>query len=88
MVSKLVGFKRFENKKGKTLCVANIETPFNPAENARGSYGVEVQGVFMPDDQVNLLTEQDIGKEVELYYQIVSGRAYLQSLLVKQNAGK
>ena len=81
--SKLVGFKRFKSKKGNECCVANVVTSFTPAENSRGSYGSDVQSVFLPEDQVDMLTEKDIGKDVELNYNIVAGRAYLGSLVVK-----
>ncbi|MCM1185003.1 MAG: hypothetical protein NC251_13455 [Lachnoclostridium sp.] len=80
MQGKLVGFKRFKSKKGNDLCLANIETPFSPSDIARGCVGSDVQGVFVPDDQYDLLTEKDIGKTVELVYSINNGRAYLEEL--------
>lgn len=82
MEGKLVGFKRFKSKKGNDLCLANIETPFAPSDIARGCVGNDVQGVFLPDNQYDMLTEKDIGKTVKLIYSINCGRAYLEELQV------
>lgn len=82
MKGTLVGFKKFVSKKGQSMCVANIVRPYNPAENSRGSVGSEVQEVFMPQDQLDYLINADIGKEVELNYSIVGGRAFLENLTV------
>lgn len=83
MTAKLVGFKRFTAKKnGQSMCVANIVRPYNPAENSRGSLGSEVKEVFMPQDQIDYLVAEDIGKDVELSYSIYGGRAYLDNLTV------
>lgn len=78
----LVGFKRFISKKGSECCVANIVTQYTPAENERGSVGSGVSEVFLPNNQLDMLTPGDVGKKVRLYYSIVAGRAYLDSLEV------
>lgn len=82
MNGKLVGYKRFKSKQGRDLCVANVLIPFNPAENSRGSIGSDVKSVFLPDHQIDLLTEKDVGKAVELNYTISGTRAYLDNLVV------
>ena len=82
MKAKLVGYKRFKSKKGNDLCVANVEVPFTPAENSRGSIGSDVQSVFLPDNKLDLLKEDDIGKNVDLVYSIVNGRAFLEDFIV------
>lgn len=82
MKAKLVGFKRFESKKGGTFCVANVVYPYTEAEKSRGNYGNNVEGVFLPANLTNLLTEKDIGKDVELSYTISQGKAYLDNLVV------
>lgn len=75
--STLVGFKRFKSKKGNDLCVASVSTPFSPADNARGCYGDDVQSVFLPDNLIDYLQPEDVGKKVQLSYNIANGRAYL-----------
>lgn len=83
MTGKLVGYKRFTSKNGRDLCVANVVIPYTPAENGRGSVGSDVKEIFLPDHQVNMLTEKDIGKDVEMFYTISGTRAYLENMVVK-----
>ncbi len=83
MEARLVGFKRFESKKGETYCVANVVYPYTEAEKARGNYGENVEAVFLPSHVVNLLTEKDIGKKVDLSYTISQGKAYLDDFVVR-----
>lgn len=82
-MAKLVGYRTFTSKKGKPCCVANIISEFTPADNERGSYGSEVQSVFLPDNQTDILSPKDIGKDVDLSYNIVNGRAFLKDFIVK-----
>ncbi len=83
MKAKLVGYKRFESKKGDVYCVANVVYPYTAAEKARGCYGESVESIFLPAELTNLLTEKDIGKTVDLSYTISQGKAYLDNLVVQ-----
>lgn len=82
MEKKLIGFKRFKSKKGTPLCMAYVATPFSPQRVASGACGCEAEGVFLPDDQYDYLTADDLGKEVTTDYDIVGGRAYLRKFTV------
>ena len=82
MSKTLVGFKRFKSKKGNPLCVAIITVPFDAKANERGSYGYDVESVFVPAEQYDYLTTDDLGKPVTTQYDIVGGRAYLREITV------
>lgn len=82
----LVGFKRFKSKKGSPLCVALVARKFTAQENDRGSFGCDMDSVFVPSEQYDYLEVSDIGKPVDLQYDIVSGRAYLRSITVDRGA--
>lgn len=82
MKKKLIGFKRFTSKKGTPLCVAIIATAFDKQQNERGSYGCDAESVFLPSEQYDYLSADDLGKEVTTAYDIVGGRAYLRELIV------
>lgn len=82
MAKTLVGFKRFNSKKGSPLCIAIIAAPFDSAANERGSFGSDMESVFVPAEQFSYLTPDDIGKPVTTQYDIVNGRAYLREISV------
>lgn len=82
MKKKLIGFKRFTSKKGNPLCVAIVATPFDKEQNARGSFGCDAQSLFMPSEQYDYLSSDDIGKEVSISYDIMGDRAFLRELTV------
>lgn len=79
----LVGFKRFKSKAGKDLCVANVVTPYNQRDLEKGYSGSDAQQIFLPEHQVNMLTDKDVGKTVQLLYEVSNGRAYLTEFVVK-----
>lgn len=81
-MKKLVGFKKFKSKNGNDLCVACLVGDFTARDIQNGSFGSNVEQVFLPDTQFNYLTSKDIGKEVELNYDVVNGRAYLSEIVV------
>ncbi len=82
----LVGFKRFKSKKGNPVCLAIIASQFTARDNERGSYGTDMESVFLPQEQYDYLVVDDIGKPVTTQYDIVGGRAYLCELVVDRSA--
>lgn len=80
---KIVGFKRFESKKGKNCCMMSVVEPYSKKDNERGYFGSSVQDLFMPDDLYDFLEEKHIGHDVQLDYKINQGRAYLEDVTVK-----
>lgn len=84
----LVGYKRFTSKTGKPLCIAIILNPFNEQSNARGSYGCDCEQVFVPAEQYDYLTVNDIGLPVETSYDVINGRAYMREITVIRKEAK
>lgn len=81
MVATLVGYKVGTAKKtGNPFCILNLVSDCTAAELSSGSVGSKVETVFAPTNQVNYFKPADIGKQVELNYDVVGGRAYLTSV--------
>ena len=85
---RLVGFNRFKSKNGEMFCVANVVTPYTEREKRYDNFGEKVDTVFLPPEKVNYLKESDIGKEVEVSYDISGGRAYIVDFKVIDNGNK
>lgn len=81
---KLLGYKKFTGKNGKEYCVANVTTPYKDRDKERGCVGSDVQEIFLPEKQLNLLSPADIGKDLDLNYELSGGRAYLVDVSVKK----
>lgn len=79
---KLVGFKRFTSKKGKRYCVIHLVTPYGQRDLDDGCFGSQAEDIFLPDDLFDLLTVKDLNKDVEVIYEISSGRAFVTDLKV------
>lgn len=84
----LVGYKRFTSKKGNPLCLAVILNPFDEKSNERGSFGCDCEQVFVPAEQYDYLTVNDIGLPVETRYDVINGRAYLREIIVARKEAK
>lgn len=80
----LVGFKRFKSKKGNPLCIAIISREFTAQENERGSFGCDLESVYVPSEQYDYLGIADIGKPVTTQYDIIGGHAYLRHIEVSR----
>lgn len=80
---RLVGYKRFKSKKGKNFCVANIVSGYSNRDIERNCVGEKVEEIFLPDEQYDLLTPDDIGRELSFDYDMSGGRAYLIGVTVK-----
>ncbi|MCD8096608.1 MAG: hypothetical protein LUE31_00905 [Lachnospiraceae bacterium] len=76
-MAKLVGYARFTSKKGDDYCVARVVKDFNKRALESGAVGQDVESIFMPREQYNLLKPADIGKELKFEYELSGGRAYL-----------
>lgn len=87
-MKKLIGFKRFTSRKGAPTCIAVLASQYTPQQNERGSYGCDVEQVFLPQEQFDYLTVEDLGKEVITDYDIIGSRAYLRNLVVNRDEKK
>lgn len=83
MVANLVGYKVGTGKKtGNPYCMLHIVSECTAAELQSGSVGNKVETVFAPASQLNYFKPADIGKDIELNYDVVGGRAYLTSVVI------
>ena len=83
-MTKLVGYKKITSKKsGKDFCVASVVQDVSEREKENGFIGQKVDGIFLPESQLDLLKPSDIGKELLLDYELSGGRAYLVNVAVK-----
>lgn len=83
-MTKLVGYRKFTSKKNaKSYCVANVVQDASDREVSSGLVGQKVEELFLPEEQYNYLKPADIGKNLELDYELSGGRAYLVSITVK-----
>ena len=83
MAKKLVGYSRFNSKKGVPLCVAQVVIDLSTRDLEHGAVGQKVETVFMPKNQYDYLKPEHIGKEFLESYDISNGQAFLQNVTVK-----
>lgn len=76
-MDKLIGYRRFTGKNGKSYCVANVTSDFSPRDVANGAAGLAVKEVFLPDNLLDYLKPADVDKECHLEYEITGSRAFL-----------
>ena len=70
-MDKLIGYRRFTGKNGKSYCVANVTSDFSPRDVENGAAGLAVKEVFLPDNLLDYL------KPADLEYEITGSRAFL-----------
>lgn len=80
---KLVGYRNITTKKGKEFTLASVVSDFSQREKEKGAVGQKVDDIWLPEDCANMFKPTDIGKELNLDYELSSGRAYLVSVAVK-----
>ena len=78
---KLIGYKKLKSKKNdKAYCVAIILRDITEREKNYGAVGQTCDEVFMPEEQINYLTPEMVGKDVKLHYDYLGGRPYLEKV--------
>lgn len=81
---KLLGYRDGVSKKtGNAYTQMFIVQDLNPAEKASGCVGQKTDMIFMPEEQIGTLKPQDIGKELELSYEISGRNAFLSKVVIK-----
>lgn len=71
MKSYLLGYKKFNSKDGKEMCVANICTEYSSDDIERGCVGSSCEEIFVPASYISDLTPACISKEIIVSYQKV-----------------
>lgn len=77
MAKKVVGYNEFNSKSGGTCRVVTVSEPYSARMIAKGAIGSKCEEIFLPDDCTLIITEKDIGRELNIDYEINSGRAYV-----------
>lgn len=81
----LIGVRKFNStNKNKDYEVMLVKTPLNPRALESGSFGSDVDEIFVPETMMGTLTPADIEKPIVLDYEISGGRAYLTGFKVKK----
>ena len=84
MNTKIINVKNFHSKKSdKDFTVLLIMRDINDYERRQGYIGDTIcEEIFAPDSQVNQFTSEHIGKDIELSYSVVGGRAILDNVSI------
>jgi len=84
-MSQLLGYRKFAGKKdaSKTYCVATVASELTDRDRTNGYVGLKVEEIFMPDEFVDFLKPEHVGKNLVIDYNVSGGRAYVQNVVVK-----
>lgn len=83
MEKKILGYRKFNSKKGSPLCLVQLVSPFTDQQIQNGACGNQAEDVWIPDSFHNMFTPQVVGKMADLGYDVVNGRAYVASVTIK-----
>lgn len=78
-MGKLLNIHNFHSSaKNKDYSIIQIIRPLSVREKNQGFLGSEIsEEIFLPDDLLGKLSVSDIGKEIDLVYEVVGGKANL-----------
>lgn len=78
-MAKLLNLHRFHSsKKNKDFCIIQVLESPTSRQISQGYVGNFIcQDIFLPDELVNVLSEKDIEKDIELVYEVSCGNASL-----------
>lgn len=84
-MTQLLNIHRFHSdKKNKDYEVIQIVRDLTERELSSGYVGLQIfEEIFLPDALVGVLSDKEIGKEIELTYDVYNGKASLARIKVK-----
>lgn len=84
-MTQLLNIHRFHSdKKNKDYEIIQIVRDMTERERSNGFVGLQVfEEHFLPDALVGVLSDKEIGKEIELLYDVYNGKAELAHIKVK-----
>lgn len=84
-MTQLVNIHNFHSdKKNKDYSVIQIVRDLTERERNQGYIGLQrFEEIFLPDCLVGVLSEKEIGNEIELLYDVYNGKAELAHIKVK-----
>lgn len=76
---KLLNIHNFHSTaKNKDYSIIQVVRPLSVREKNQGYFGSEIsEEIFLPDYLLGKLSVSDIGKEIDLVYEVVGGKANL-----------
>lgn len=79
MKAVLLNLRKFHStKKEKDYCVIQVLRDITQGERNRGYFGKQVsEEHFLPDNLVNKLDNSHVGKNLDLVYEVIGGKANL-----------
>ena len=80
---KIYGYRKFTSKKGSATCIVQCGSPYSNRDIEHGACGTKIEEVWIPEEFQGLISPACIGKNLEIGYSIVNGRAYINSVAVK-----
>lgn len=83
-MAKLIGIKRFVSKKGANCTFITVVSPYNSRQNESGCVGSLAEELFLNDSLATKVSNADIGKDLNLQYEVVGNRAYLIDLSINK----
>lgn len=84
MVSKVIGYREFQSKKGGLCRLLTLMSPYDEEEKERGAVGNRTEEIFLPDKCDLRITEANIGQTAVVEYRVIGGRAYVQNVVLKK----
>lgn len=84
-MTQLLNIHRFHSdKKNKDYEIIQIVRDLTERELSNGYVGLQIfEEIFLPDALVGVLSDKEIGKEIELTYDVYNGKAELARIKVK-----
>ena len=84
-MTQLLNIHRFHSdKKNKDYEVIQIVRDLTERELSNGYIGLQIfEEIFLPDSLVGVLSDKEIGKEIELTYDVYNGKVSLARIKVK-----
>lgn len=80
---KILGYRKFNSKAGKALCIVTASSPYTDREIEHGACGVKVEELWLPEECHAMINPQVVGKNIELSYSVSNGRAYIVGAVIK-----
>lgn len=80
---KILGYRKFNSKKGEAFCIVIAMEPFSDRELEHGACGNKCEEIFIPKEYHEMINAQVIGKNLVPTYNVSGGRAYIVGLQIK-----
>lgn len=77
---KVVGYSKFNSKKGFPCCFLFVVYP--PLDNESNVSGLKAEQIFIPEKVAPKVTDSILNKDVDIIYNVVAGKAFVADIRV------